>query len=182
MHKVEIFLGSPRKKGNTQVLSTILIDKLDKEKVKTNTCFLYGYEIKPCVDCRGCKRGELKCILKDDMDQIYSKIECSEIIVFGSPIYWFGISAKTKLLIDRLRPYYVNKKLNGKKGALLLSAGSGESDCDLTIEMFKRVFNTLGIEFIGAVIAKAYDIGDAERDTIALNSISKLAGLINSLS
>ena len=61
----------------------------------------------------------------------------------------------------------------------ILAAGTGEADCDLTIEMFKRTFDALGIEYLGAVTSKAYDIGDAEKDQKALNEIQYLAAKIN---
>ena len=86
-----------------------------------------------------------------------------------------------KLLIDRLRPYYGNKRLKGKKAALILPAGTGEADCDLTIEMFKRSFDALGIEYLGAVTSKASDIGDTEKDQRAIGQIKQLASRINNL-
>jgi len=162
--KVEILIGSPRKNGNTFVLSNHLNELLNKKEVHSHLTFLYDYDIKPCIDCRACKKGKMKCTLKDDAHLIFDKIENSDVIVIGSPIYWFSPTAKTKLLIDRLRPYYVNKKLKGKKGAVILSAGSGTSDCDLTIEMFKRIFASLEVEYLDALAVQAYDVGDVIKD------------------
>ena len=86
----------------------------------------------------------MECIIQDEMKEIYERIAAADILIIACPIYWFGPSAKTKLLLDRLRPYYYNRNLKAKKAALILAAGSGQSDCDLTIEMFKRSFLTLG--------------------------------------
>jgi len=176
--KAEILIGSPRKNGNTFFLTNYLEELLNKNSnVNSNLTFLYDYDINPCIDCRVCKKGKMKCTLKDDAHLLFEKIESADVIIFGTPIYWFGPTAKTKLFIDRLRPYYLNKKLKGKKGAIILSAGSGKSDCDLTIEMFKRIFATLEVEYLDAVTAEAYDIGDAMKigsNLIKISSLSKM--------
>ncbi len=178
MKKVLILNGSPRKKGNTSILAEHLIKYLPVDQ-KIKSYYLYDFNIKPCIDCRACKKGELVCTLKDGMEELYTRIDNSDILIIGTPIYWFGPTAQTKLLLDRFRPYYVNKKLKGKKVALILPAGSGASDCDLTIEMFKRSFDALGVEFLGAVTSEAYDIGDAYNDKDALQNIEKLAEILS---
>ena len=96
------------------------------------------------------------------MSVLYKNMEWADVIIFGTPIYWFGPTAQTKLMIDRFRPYFVNKKLHGKRAALILPAGSGEGDCDITIEQFKRVFKALGVVLIDVLTLEAYDLGDAE--------------------
>ncbi len=179
MQKIEILIGSPRKRGNTFSLAEMLIQNLDKEKTISDTTYLYDFEIKPCNDCRACKKGKMECVIDDDMKEICQRLENSDIIIIGTPIYWFGPSAKTKLMLDRFRPYFANKKLAGKKASLLLPSGTGKPDCDLTIEMFKRSFEALGIKYIGAVTAKAFDIGEAGKDKNAIASIVELSAQIN---
>jgi len=181
MQNIEIFIGSPRKNGNTHSLAQMLDQGLDNDKFSVNKTFLYDYDIKACTDCRACKKGNLICVVKDGMQELYPLIDDADILVFATPIYWFGPSAKTKLLLDRLRPYYSNKMLTAKKALLLLPAGVGESDCDLTIEMFRRSFETLGVEFMGSVAAQAYDIGEVNNDKKALASLERLVTKLNSL-
>lgn len=175
MKQTEILIGSPRKNGNTSYLSKYLSDLLNASGTSASLTYLYDYEVKPCVDCRSCKKNDLRCVLDDDANLLYEKMENADVIVFGTPIYWFGPTAKMKLVIDRLRPYFVNKKLAGKNGAVILSAGSGPGDCDLTVEMFKRIFRTLEINFIGNVLSQSYNAGDAIADRDAINSIEQLS-------
>ena len=175
MKKITIFIGSPRKNGNSEIMADELLKYLNVEKFIYEKLYLYDFEIKACTDCRICKKGKMICPLDDGMKDLYSKIDDSDILIFASPIYWFGPSAVTKLLLDRFRPYYGNKKLLGKKAALLLPAGTGEKDCDLCIEMFKRSFDALGIKFIGEVSAEAYDEGDVYNDKKALEKTGLLA-------
>jgi len=175
MQNILILNGSPRKNGNTSFLADTLISGLNQASVKIENHFLYDYQIKPCTDCRACKKGKLICTVPDGMIDLYTMLEEADIIIFATPIYWFGPSAQMKLLIDRLRPYYGNKRLSGKKGALLMAAGTGNKDCDLTTEMFRRTFEALGIEFIGKASTEAYDIGDAENDKNAIHVIEQLS-------
>ncbi len=153
--------------------------QLDRLHLEVRTSFLYDYEIKPCTDCRSCKRNNRVCLLDDGMAELYGRLEGADLFIIGTPVYWFGPTAKTKLFLDRFRPYFVSKKLEGKKAALLVPAGVGSSDTDLTVEIFKRSFRALDIEFIGHVPAEGYDIGDVERDPRAMEDIVKLAGIIN---
>lgn len=144
---------------------------VEKNTTQVSISYLYEHKIKPCTDCRHCKQGDLECTVKDDAARLFAKIENAELIIFGTPIYWFGPTAVMKLLIDRLRPYYKNQKLKGKKAALLLPAGSGAGDCDLTIEMFKRIFKALEIEYLTAITAEAYNEGDISENSAVIETL-----------
>ena len=174
MEKILVLVGSPRKNGNSVSMAKKLNEKLDAQLYHTEIKYLYDYKIDACTDCRVCKTGELVCKVQDGMQDLYPEIESSDIVIFATPIYWFGPSAKTKLLIDRMRPFYGNKKLSGKRGAIMLPAGSGPSDCELTIEQFRRTFTSLEMKFLGAVTATAFDIGDADNDIYLDNAIDQL--------
>ncbi len=173
--KITIFIGSPRKKGNSDIMADELLKYLNRVKSTSEKVYLYDFEIKACTDCRICKKGKMLCPVDDGMKDLYSIIGDSEILIFATPVYWFGPTAVTKLLLDRFRPYFGNRKLYGKKAALLLPAGTGEKDCDLTIEIFRRSFEALGIIYIGEATSEAYDRGDVYNDKIALEKISLLA-------
>ena len=82
MQNVEILVGSPRKRGNSFLMSKMLIDSLKNDKYYSNISFLYDYEIKPCVDCRACKKDEMVCILEDDMNNLYTRIEKADIMEY----------------------------------------------------------------------------------------------------
>lgn len=175
MKNILVLNGSPRKKGNTSILCEHLIKSIGQN---IEQVFLYDYNIKACRDCRVCKKDDLVCVIKDDMQILYNKIDQADFLIIGTPVYWFGPTATTKQVLDRFRPYFVNKKLNGKKAVLFLPAGSGAGDCDLTVEMFKRSFNALGVELIDVVTSESYDKGDALKDKVALSHIEILATAI----
>ena len=71
MSNIQIFIGSPRKKGNTSFLSQKFRDYLS-EKLQPEINFLYDLNMQP----------------------LYEKMEQSDVLIFGTPIYWFGPSAR----------------------------------------------------------------------------------------
>lgn len=88
-------------------------------------------DIKPCQNCGGCDdTGE--CIIHDDMDKIYEAIPRADRIVLASPIFFFGLSAQTKIMIDRCQSFWCQRYLlkktfvserYGRRGLLLLVGG-----------------------------------------------------------
>ena len=81
--KTLIFNGSPRKKGDTAALIRALTEDLAGQ-YRVVDC--YRADISPCIDCRSCRRVK-KCVLPDDMQEVYAYIEECDNIVIASPIY-----------------------------------------------------------------------------------------------
>jgi multimeric flavodoxin WrbA len=170
--KVLALVGSPRKGGNTDLLvDQILQGVKAKAQVEVQVqaksqghfadkLYLYDYDILPCIDCRGCKRGDLTCKLEDGMAEIYPRLEAADIIIFGTPIYWYGPTAKMKLLIDRLRPFIASGKLKGKKGIIVVPSEEGPGCCGPLVEMFRMSFEYLGMTMAGSILASAYEKGE----------------------
>ncbi len=98
-------VGSPRKKSNTDILVDTILEGARSNEHRTSKVYLYDQEIGPCRDCRGCKKNDLVCVVNDEMQARHPLIDRADVIVFGTPVYWFGPSGQMKMLIDRLRPY-----------------------------------------------------------------------------
>lgn len=158
--KILALIGSPRRGGNTDLLVDQMLHGAESKGHRTDKLYIYDYEILPCIDCRGCKRGDLTCKLDDAMTKIYPRLEASDIIIFGTPVYWYGPTAKMKLLIDRLRPFIANGKLRGKKGLIVVPSEEGPGCCGPLAEMFRMSFEYLGVTTAGSILAKAYEKGE----------------------
>jgi multimeric flavodoxin WrbA len=158
------FVASPRKGSNTDTLVDETLRAAETNGHTHEKIYLYDCEISPCIDCRKCKKGDLVCPLEDDMQAIYPKMDATDVIVYGTPNYWFGPSAKMKLLMDRMRPYVANGRLKGKKAAIITPAAEGADACGPLVEMFRMGFHYLGIELAGQVLAKAYERGELKSD------------------
>ncbi len=123
--KTVIINGSPRKNGYTSKFVEIYL-----QYVKGDVSVINAYEskIKPCTDCRYCWKNP-KCIF-DDMSDIYRQLENADIVVFATPVYFFGVPAPLKGLIDRFQVYYANCKRdekivqNKKTGIVILTGGA----------------------------------------------------------
>jgi len=178
MMNVLALVGSPRKGGNTDTLVDAILSGAQQRGHTVEKVYLKDVEIKPCIDCRACKREPFFCVLADGMRNIYSQLDMADVIVFGTPIYWFGPTGPMKTLLDRLRPYVANHLLRGKKALLVAPAGDGPKEADLTVEMFRRSLDYLGAELINTVLATAYDRGDIENDVEAMTKAKALGAAI----
>lgn len=167
--KVLGLVGSPRKQSNTDLLVSSILEGANQTGFGTEKLYLYDYEIKPCVDCRVCKQGKHQCALKDDLTTLYPKLEAADVIVFGTPLYWYGPSAKMKLLVDRLRPYIASKKLAGKQAVLVVPSEEGAEACNVTVDMFKMSFKYLEMTLTGVLLPRAYERAELKAQPQVLN-------------
>lgn len=152
-------VGSPRKAGNTDLVVDAVIDGARSQGHAAEKIYLYGLDIRPCIDCRGCKRGDFQCVLKDDMAAIYPRLRYADLIIFGTPVYWYGPTAVMKLFVDRLRPFIASGGLKGKKGLVVIPSEEGPGCCGPIMEMFRMSFGYLGMEPAGEVLVSAYEKG-----------------------
>jgi multimeric flavodoxin WrbA len=151
--KILALVGSPRRSGNTDILVEEVLKGAETNGHATEKLRLYDCEILPCIDCHSCKKSEFgyNCALSDGMQEIYPKLEAADVIVFATPIYWYGPTAKMKLFLERLRPFIASRKLSGKKGILVVPSEEGQDCCGPLMEMFQMsfdpTFRTNGITF-----------------------------------
>jgi multimeric flavodoxin WrbA len=172
--KILALNGSARRRGNTDILIDQILKGSKENGHRCEKLYLYDYEILPCMDCRDCKKGDFLCSLDDGMKKIYPKIEKADLIIFGTPNYWNGPTAKTKLLIDRMRPFVPSKKLKGKKWVIVSPSAEGPKSCRLLVEMLRLSCDYLGMKFAGKVLVKAYEKGEIKKDQNALKKAYEL--------
>ncbi len=129
--KIIAFLGSPRKNGNTELLLKETEKGISDSGFQVQVFNLNLMKISPCQNCGGCDETGA-CIIEDDMVQIYSAIRTADRIILASPIFFFGLSAQTKIMIDRCQAFWCEKYRlkkhippgeHGRKGLLLLVGG-----------------------------------------------------------
>jgi multimeric flavodoxin WrbA len=106
--------GSPRNKNTNYMLKTVL----DATGCLYELILLKDKNIKPCLACGGCFHSH-KCVVNDDMQDLYGKMLDSDIIIFGCPTYFANVTALMKNFMDRCLPLYLSEGLKDKKAALL---------------------------------------------------------------
>jgi len=105
--KIMVINGSPRiEKSNTIKLTNAFIDGLNEAGNNTvEKIDVYKKNIKPCQGCFGCwKKTPGKCVISDDMEEIYIKYFETELIIWSFPLYYYGMPSQVKALVDRLFP------------------------------------------------------------------------------
>jgi len=188
--KVIAFNGSPRRGGNTELLLLEAIRGLKDRGIEATVYQLGMLNLRPCLNCGNCDDTG-RCVIKDDMQTIHDDIRVADRIIVASPIFFFSVSAQTKIMIDRCQAFwaekYVHKKPvpagpHGRKGLLLLAGGMRRSEknvgfecAEATVRAFFRTVNvqehvTLAYDSIdekGAVtkhptaLQEAYEAGKA---------------------
>ncbi|MBA7688575.1 putative NAD(P)H-dependent FMN-containing oxidoreductase YwqN [subsurface metagenome] len=111
--KVIIVLGSPRKNGNSSTLAQKASEGIKSMGVEFESFYLHEMDIKPCTACDTCQKAIDKyCITYDDMQILYPKILEAYALLIASPIYWFTVSAQTKLFMDRCYAFRAGKAVH----------------------------------------------------------------------
>ena len=167
-------VGSPRKGGNTDLLVSRILDGASESNHFTEKVYLYALDIAPCVDCRSCKKGKFNCIINDDMQRLYQKLEGVDVIVFGTPLYWYGPTGKMKLMMDRLRPFIASKKMKNKKALVVVPSEEGESACCYLVGMFELSFEYLGVKLMAKMLTKAYEKAEVIKQSETMNRAFEL--------
>ena len=161
--KILALIGSPRRRGNTDLLVDAALAEAAKHGHTGEKLYLYDHAIRPCVDCRSCKQGEKVCVQKDGMPKIYRAIDAADALILATPIYWYGPTAMMKLLIDRLRPYVANRRLEDKKAYLIAPSEEGPSACGPLVESLKLSYKYLGLVYGGEALITANEKGEVAK-------------------
>ncbi|MCJ7774092.1 MAG: flavodoxin family protein [Desulfobacterales bacterium] len=94
--------ASPRKKANTQTLVEAVLEGAAGKGAETRLVNLRELKINGCLGCEVCKKHLGKCVQKDDLTTIMQDMTDYDVIVMGTPVYWFHVAGQFKILVDRL--------------------------------------------------------------------------------
>ncbi|HBH87829.1 MAG TPA: flavodoxin family protein, partial [Syntrophaceae bacterium] len=155
--KVLVLLGSPRKKGNSAVLAGMIAKGAKAVGARVETLFIHGMKIAPCKSCYACQKPNSKgCAIKDDMQTVYKKLIEADVWVIASPVYWFTMSAQTKLWMDRcfaLLPH-AKEAFVDKRIAIAMSYGDNDpfkSGCVNALRTFQDAYGYVQANICGIV-------------------------------
>ncbi len=119
---------SPRKEGNTEILVTHALASAQEAGAETEMLHVADLDIAPCDACGACA-ADGACIVEDDMQTVYEKLYQADGLIFGTPVYFFNVSAQAKAVIDRTYACLMKGKLRGKVAAVIAAArrvGAGQ--------------------------------------------------------
>ena len=169
-----ILSGSPRRGGNTDLLVEAFV-KGTSQKHHVEVVSVHDYKVNPCMGCNACFRSEHHlCAQKDDMAMIYEKMAHADMLVIASPVYFYGLSAQLKAVIDRCHNP-VRDTFPIKQMALLLVGAATLSELfDSILVQYQLCLNFFKLEDAGRVLVRGVkDKGDI-KNANALNEAFEL--------
>jgi multimeric flavodoxin WrbA len=168
--------GSMRKDGNTADLVNVILERCQVEGIKTEFISLSGKKITPCLGCEKCKKEKWCVIENDDWNAIAKKVLACEVLIIGSPTYYYDVCGHVKNFIDRTYCLYHDRKLAGRKGiAVAVQANKGASRTIQTLEGF---LNTHEFSSLGSVKGTGYHKGEVLSDKEAVEGAQKIGDKI----
>lgn len=173
-----ILNGSPRRGGNTDALARAFLDgaRLHNEVELVSVA---DYTVSPCIGCNSCfSREENACFQRDDMAKIYGKLKSAEMLVIASPVYFYGISAQLKAVIDRLHTPLRNSFPTKKLALLLVGAATLPELFDAIKTQYRLALTFFGLEDAGQILVRGCkDKGDIEKTDALARAYSLGAGI-----
>ena len=117
--KILVITGSPHRRGTSMLLADEFSAGAEAAGHKVIRFDAASSRIEPCRACDYCRSHDTECIQKDDMVYLRDDLLEADAIAFVTPLYYFGMSAQLKRVIDRF--YALNDALRTPKRALLLA-------------------------------------------------------------
>jgi len=191
--RLAVIIGSPRKGGNTETLVDRVVEGVRKAApvapgdVVVEKIHLQDLDLRFCLGCYSCHRkdGSAACVQRDDMHLVHEALVRSDAFVIGTPVYFFGPSAQTKVVLDRFLPLLKSKALRGKPMALAVTYGDADEVSSGAVNVHGTVRDAaayIGINLVGWVHGTATEKGEIAKDRgvmdQALELGARLAGAV----
>ena len=175
-----IAIGSPRKTGNSATLARQVAAGAEAAGAQVEVLTLHDLDIHPCRACDACHKGaDRRCVVEDDMQALYPKLRAADALVLAGPVYWFTVSAQTKLFMDR---WYAlegpgGNALSGKRVGIVLTYGDSDpfdSGAVNALRTFQDAFRYIGAEIVGAVYGSAHVAGEIAENSALMDKAYRL--------
>lgn len=157
--------GSPRKKGNSELLLDKALEGARSEGAEISTVYCRKLDMCGCLECGGCdETGE--CVVKDDMQKVYPLMMEADIIFIASSIFFYDVTAQAKAVIDRSQAMW-NKRMLSKSAEqrktydsgdgylIAVGATKGKKLFDAPQLVAKYFFDALDMNYKGGLLVRA---------------------------
>lgn len=173
MKNILIIVGSGISGGNTDKLADAFAEGAVCAGHHVNKIFLGGKELSDCRGCGACQLNGNQCVIKDAMQEIYPLLMDCDMVVLASPLYFWTISARLKVFIDRLYAVSREDKYPHKDSVLLMTAGDDNFWTFEQAVSYYRIFTkAIGWTDKGMCLAGGCD-GEAGKRQIADQYLKK---------
>ena len=159
--------GSPRRKGNTALLLKRAVEGARAGGAGVEEIVLRDLKMSPCLEIYACKETG-RCAIRDDFQSVYDKLLACDGLMLASPIFFYTVSAHTKILMDRcqslwVKRYWLDKTPFGtkefKRKGLFISAGAttGKKLFDGVLLTVRYFFDALDMELWNSLLYRDMD-------------------------
>ncbi len=174
MKKILAIYGSPRRKGNTTLLLNQAVQGALDTGAQVEKIVLRDLKMSPCLEIYGCKETG-RCAIQDDFQKVYDQLLASHGLMLASPIFFYTVSAHTKILMDRcqslwVKKYWIDKIPRGQRDprrkGLFISVGAtrGKKVFDGTLLTLRYFFDVLDTELWKTLLYRELDLeGDVSK-------------------
>ena len=170
MARILAIYGSPRRRGNTATLLKHAVQGAVDAGAQVDEIILRDLKISPCLEIYACKK-EGRCAIKDDFHNVVDQILSAKGLILASPIFFYTVSAHTKILMDRcqslwVKKYWIDKvpfgQWESKRKGLFISVGAtkGKKLFDGTLLTVKYFFDVLDTELYRSLLYRGLDFED----------------------
>jgi multimeric flavodoxin WrbA len=167
MTKILALYGSPRKQGNTSTLLSNAAKGARERGAEVEEIHLRDLKISPCLEIYECKNTG-RCIIQDDFQILYDKLLACDALMLSSPVFFYTVSAHTKIFMDRCQALWAKKYLMEKapfgirqpaRKALFVSAGAtrGQKLFDGVLLSMKYFLDVLDMELWKSLLYRGLD-------------------------
>ena len=162
--KIVVLTGSPRKNGNSAYLAEQFIKGAEESGHEVFRFDSALQNVHYCTGCLACGYNG-PCVIRDDFDILSSHLVSADMIVFATPIYYYGISGQLKTVLDRFNAFNNHIKDKNKKSAFMVVCANASADtADPILHHYKALCGYLGFQDMGTVVAPGvYRDGDIKQ-------------------
>jgi multimeric flavodoxin WrbA len=177
---VLIAIGSPRRNGNSTALAQEAATGVRETGGTARVFRLHDLAIRPCRACDNCQKNRnFACVQVDDMNAIYAELAQADALLIASPVYWFTISAQTKLFVDRLYAFIGpdGHGLAGKRIGIILTYGDVDvmrSGAVNALRTFQDACRYVGAPIVGEVYGSGSAPGEVKENLALMREAYEL--------
>jgi multimeric flavodoxin WrbA len=164
MLKAVGIVGSPRKGGNTEILTAHCLKAIAVEGLETELIPLAGLDIRGCNACGYCFEHPGECSIEDDLLPVHQKMLAADIIIVGSPVYYGAATSLVRGLLERAG-YTSRGKYAGKVGGpLVVARRAGQNFTFAELLFWFHIHQIVNPGSIYWNVAIGRDKGEVEKD------------------
>lgn len=173
-----ILNGSPRMKGNTRTALLEIKNGIEQNTSGNDIEFIdvTTKKLSGCINCDACKKNGGTCITPDDSAELVEKVYKADVIIFGTPVYWWGISAQLKMLVDKFYSKSKHFARQNKKIGVVSIGGAVLQDREygLIKDQFSCICDYLKWKMVFYKPISAYEAGFVLHNDEAMKDLNKL--------